>query len=1024
MTNYTKTTDFAAKDSLPSGDSGKIIRGTEFETEFDNIATAVNSKSDANNPTFTGTVTIDGLTVNGNTVLGNAATDTVTVTADIASNLLPSADDTYNLGAVGAEWNDLFIDGVANIDSLVADTADINGGTVDGVTSVSFSSGNLTLPDNSKAIFGAGSDLQIFHDGDNSRILDQGTGSLIVRSNQLQIQSPAGETLANFNQDSDVQLRYNNAQKLATTSTGIDVSGTVTADGLDASTGDITTASIGFNGSRTTTPDGLSYPIIWRSASAHPDFNSGDLVIQARSDADRDIHFVTGNTPTERMKIASNGDVSLFEDTGTTPKFFWDSSAEQLKIGTIEGAAGGSFVAKTDSNGYALAIEENSGTERWSLGVDVDGDLGFFNSTDTTASVTFDDSGNVGIGTSSPNQNLDVDGNVHLASGGGSLLVGASGAAIIDLERPTANYIRANNSGTANLVLGTGADLRFCTGQADGDFAQNEAMRIDASGNVGINTSSPQGPLQVALNSSRNLVVGFDTEGDSRVSLRSIEDVANNLRPIQVEGSEIVLGTAAFDQTVSSEAMRIDSSGNVGIGISSPSQKLHVYDNTVVTSSSNIDIATFQSQTANVGGTNFKSGIRLQHSADTDKAVRITAIQATDYSNSMHMGFEVSNSSATPPYEAMRIGSTGRVGIGLTSNTSSSSQLQVLGSGITVSDSVTALGTKNCRYFGVSQADQEATMMYLSASASSNTLILGGGTSIAEPASVIKFHTGAIGTKSAGVEAMRITSSGTVLVGKTSSTSSTVGAELRQNGLIIATTSSVPSLTLNRTTSDGTIAEFRKDNTTVVGTISAASTNIIYGNDTRGLKIEDALIIPRNVNDTNANGQMDLGSNSSRFKDLYLSGGAYLGGIASANKLDDFEEGTWSPVYEPETGSFTTMTMDNVSNTYTKIGDTVIAMCYVRTSDVDVTGASGDVYLGGLPFTINGYFEVSIGNVFGWAGERPDGGFGFTGQDYVKLRYRSSVTSDSADSDVSDLTTGTTANRNQIIMTFIYKTSA
>jgi hypothetical protein len=60
MTNYTKTTDFAAKDSLPSGDSGKIIRGSEFETEFDNIATAVNSKSDANNPTFTGTVTIDG----------------------------------------------------------------------------------------------------------------------------------------------------------------------------------------------------------------------------------------------------------------------------------------------------------------------------------------------------------------------------------------------------------------------------------------------------------------------------------------------------------------------------------------------------------------------------------------------------------------------------------------------------------------------------------------------------------------------------------------------------------------------------------------------------------------------------------------------------------------------------------------------------------------------------------------------------------------------------------------------------
>jgi len=71
------------------------------------------------------------LTVNGNTTLGDAATDTVTVTADVASPLIPSADDTYDLGAVGSEWRDLYIDGTANIDSLVADTADINAGTID-----------------------------------------------------------------------------------------------------------------------------------------------------------------------------------------------------------------------------------------------------------------------------------------------------------------------------------------------------------------------------------------------------------------------------------------------------------------------------------------------------------------------------------------------------------------------------------------------------------------------------------------------------------------------------------------------------------------------------------------------------------------------------------------------------------------------------------------------------------------------------------------------------------------------------
>ena len=75
---------------------------------------------------------IGNLTVSGNTILGDSASDTVTITADVASPLVPSADDTHDLGAVGSEWRNLYVDGTANIDALVADTADINGGTVDG----------------------------------------------------------------------------------------------------------------------------------------------------------------------------------------------------------------------------------------------------------------------------------------------------------------------------------------------------------------------------------------------------------------------------------------------------------------------------------------------------------------------------------------------------------------------------------------------------------------------------------------------------------------------------------------------------------------------------------------------------------------------------------------------------------------------------------------------------------------------------------------------------------------------------
>jgi hypothetical protein len=79
-----------------------------------------------------GAATATSLTVNDNTTLGSSNSDTVNFNARVASNINPSTDDTYDLGVTGHEWRNLNIDGTANIDSLVADTADINGGTIDG----------------------------------------------------------------------------------------------------------------------------------------------------------------------------------------------------------------------------------------------------------------------------------------------------------------------------------------------------------------------------------------------------------------------------------------------------------------------------------------------------------------------------------------------------------------------------------------------------------------------------------------------------------------------------------------------------------------------------------------------------------------------------------------------------------------------------------------------------------------------------------------------------------------------------
>ena len=76
MSNYTKTTNFTSKDSLASGNPSKIVRGSEIDTEFSNIATAVNSKSDTAGPTFTGTVTIPTLAVSANGTVGGTLTVT------------------------------------------------------------------------------------------------------------------------------------------------------------------------------------------------------------------------------------------------------------------------------------------------------------------------------------------------------------------------------------------------------------------------------------------------------------------------------------------------------------------------------------------------------------------------------------------------------------------------------------------------------------------------------------------------------------------------------------------------------------------------------------------------------------------------------------------------------------------------------------------------------------------------------------------------------------------------------------
>ena len=70
MSDYTKITDFASKDALPSGNPAKIVKGEEHDDEYNAIAIAIASKANKSSPTFTGTATIPTLTVTGTATIG------------------------------------------------------------------------------------------------------------------------------------------------------------------------------------------------------------------------------------------------------------------------------------------------------------------------------------------------------------------------------------------------------------------------------------------------------------------------------------------------------------------------------------------------------------------------------------------------------------------------------------------------------------------------------------------------------------------------------------------------------------------------------------------------------------------------------------------------------------------------------------------------------------------------------------------------------------------------------------------
>jgi hypothetical protein len=205
---------------------------------------------------------------------------------------------------------------------------------------------------------------------------------------------------------------------------------------------------------------------------------------------------------------------------------------------------------------------------------------------------------------------------------------------------------------------------------------------------------------------------------------------------------------------------------------------------------------------------------------------------------------------------------------------------------------------------------------------------------------------GTAGNAISFTQAMTLDSSGNLLVGKTVQGIATSGVELTPNDRAAFTKSGGAPILVNRTSNDGEIINLRKDGTTV-GSIGIESNGFYIDGESAhaGIKFTGNAVIPRD-NGVDVDGLNDIGASAGRWKDLYLSGGVYLGGTGAANKLDDYEEGTWTP-------AFTNLTIGNgtQSHIYTKVGNKVTLEGTITLgSTSSISGALNDA---SVPFTAN-----------------------------------------------------------------------